>query len=69
MTGLFLDTNVLLHYRRIDEIDWLSISGTDAVVLLICPIVVRELDHHKDSHLIVTVVRARTSVATWILQG
>ncbi len=50
MTGLFLDTNVLLHYRRIDEIDWLSISGTDAVVLLICPIVVRELDHHKDTN-------------------
>jgi hypothetical protein len=50
MTGLFLDTNVLLHYRRVDEIDWLKVSGTNVVVLLICPVVIRELDQHKDGH-------------------
>jgi hypothetical protein len=50
MTGLFLDTNVLLHYRRADEIDWLKFSGANAAVLAICPVVIRELDHHKDSH-------------------
>ncbi len=50
MTYLFIDTNVLLHYRRIEEIDWLNLSKSPAVVIVLCPAVIRELDHHKVSH-------------------
>lgn len=50
MTYLFLDTNVLLHYRRIEEIDWLSLSGSTDVVIVLCPAVIRELDHLKVGH-------------------
>src|ERR1039457_5839405 len=50
MTYLFVDTNVLLHYRRIEEIDWLKLSKSPEVVIVLCPAVIRELDHHKVSH-------------------
>jgi hypothetical protein len=50
MTYLFVDTNVLLHYRRIEEIDWLNLSNSPEVVIVLCPAVIRELDHHKVSH-------------------
>lgn len=50
MTYLFVDTNVLLHYRRIEEIDWLKLSHSPEVVIVLCPAVIRELDHHKVSH-------------------
>ncbi|MGB8369799.1 MAG: PIN domain-containing protein [Verrucomicrobiia bacterium] len=50
MTYLFVDTNVLLHYRRLEEINWLSLSKSDEVVIVLCPAVIRELDEHKVSH-------------------
>jgi hypothetical protein len=50
MTFLFVDTNVLLHYRRLEEIDWLTLSKSSEVVIVLCPVVIRELDNHKVSH-------------------
>jgi predicted ribonuclease YlaK len=50
MTYLFVDTNVLLHYRRLEEIDWLNLSKSKEAVIILCPIVIRELDQHKISH-------------------
>ena len=50
MTFLFIDTNVLLHYRRLEEIDWLNLTKSKGVVIILCPAVIRELDQHKVSH-------------------
>jgi hypothetical protein len=44
----FLDTNTFLHYRAIEEVDWLTILGAGHVSLVIVPIVIRELNKHKD---------------------
>jgi hypothetical protein len=33
MTFLFVDTNVLLHYRRLEEIDWFSLSKSKEAVI------------------------------------
>jgi len=46
---LFLDTNVLLHYRRFSEVDWPNLSQTDSVLILFPPTVLRELNGKKDS--------------------
>ena len=35
MTYLFVDTNVLLHYRRLEEIDWLNLSKSEEVVIVL----------------------------------
>jgi len=46
MNYLFLDTNILLHFKTFDEIKW-----TDYVIgeyhLSIAPVVLDELDKHK----------------------
>jgi hypothetical protein len=43
----FPDTNIFLHYRPLDEIDWLALTGATEVVLSIAAKVVWELDDKK----------------------
>src|SRR5258706_7682187 len=50
MTYLFIDANVMLHYRRIEEIDWGTLSNSKEVTIVLCPVVVRELDNLKVNH-------------------
>lgn len=47
---VFLDTNIYLHYRLFDQIDWLEIVKANAVTIVIPPITVRELNKHKELH-------------------
>jgi len=47
-TILFIDTNVFLHYQGFDQIDWLSLSQTKQVLVVLPPVVFRELNKHKD---------------------
>jgi hypothetical protein len=47
--SLLLDTNVFLHYRSLEEIDWLAVTDKRHVTLVVAPIVVRELNKHKDN--------------------
>lgn len=50
MLRCYLDTNVLIHYKRFNTLDWKSILGTsEKVSLVITPIVFSELDKKKDS--------------------
>ena len=46
-TYVFPDTNVFLHFRRPDEIDWRGLVGSDEVELVIVLPVIRELDKLK----------------------
>lgn len=45
---LFVDTNIFLHYRSFDEIDWLSLLEVDYVKIRVTSIVIQELNKHKD---------------------
>ncbi|MEQ6335778.1 hypothetical protein [Sphingobium sp. MK2] len=47
---LFLDTNILMHFQRIDQIDWPDIADATECILLIAPVVIRELEKHKVQH-------------------
>ena len=58
MTALFVDTNVLLHYKTFDEIAWIEIAGGE-YFLQIAPIVLDELDKHKNNQNTRTAQRAR----------
>jgi hypothetical protein len=46
----FLDTNIFLHYRSVEQVDWLRVLGAGQVELLVAPVVYRELDTQKDRH-------------------
>lgn len=61
---LIVDTNVLLHYRPIDQIDWSSISGCKNPIVYVPLIVIEELDQHKDQHRLAKIrERARRTLA------
>jgi hypothetical protein len=44
---LFLDTNSLLHYPLIRDVDWKAVCGSPSVRLLLCLQVIQELDEKK----------------------
>ena len=49
MKYLFLDTNILLHYQRFEDIPWKTVLGiVDDITVVICETVVAEVDKHKD---------------------
>jgi len=47
---VFLDTNTLLHYRSIDEVDWCEILADQEVEIVIPASTVTELDRQKFAH-------------------
>lgn len=48
MIYLFLDTNILMHYKDFEQINWSEIFNEDVSIIL-TPIVIREIDSIKDS--------------------
>jgi len=44
---LFVDTNILLHYSNLDQVDWKEVCGNNNVQILFSPVVIEELDKHK----------------------
>src|SRR3989442_566400 len=46
----FLDTNILLHFQTFNEVDWPKVLNATQVCLVLAPIVLRELDKHKDDY-------------------
>lgn len=50
MKYLFLDTNVYLHYKDFEQIDWkTSVCNGDDFTIVVTPIVIREIEKQKDS--------------------
>ena len=45
--ALFPDTNLFLHYRPLNEIDWCSLLQSSTVEIEIAPVVARELETQK----------------------
>lgn len=45
--AIFIDTNLVLHFKPIDQIDWPAVTGYDECALVIAPILLKELEHQK----------------------
>jgi rRNA-processing protein FCF1 len=50
MKIVFVDTNIFLHFRSFEEINWLKICQAESCLLVISPIVIDELDKLKVSN-------------------
>jgi rRNA-processing protein FCF1 len=50
VVAVFLDTNTLLHYRSIDEVDWCEIVADREVSVVVAASTVAELDRQKFAH-------------------
>lgn len=51
MLYLFLDTNIYIHYKDIEQIDWhdlFDLSKDEPVSIIIPPIIIKEIDNLKD---------------------
>lgn len=44
---ILIDTNQVLHFQPIDQIDWCALTGCDRCTLVIAPILLRELEQKK----------------------
>ena len=49
MTYIFLDTNSLLHFQDFENINWNDIVKDPDYEIVICPMVLNEINKHKDS--------------------
>jgi hypothetical protein len=49
-SDLLIDTNLVMHFRRLDEIDWPNLTGAVTCTIWIAPILLRELEMHKVHH-------------------
>src|SRR4051812_46229924 len=47
MLVAFLDTNAHLHYPPLPDVDWCAVCQTEAVILMVCLPVIKELDKYK----------------------
>jgi len=47
MVHIFIDTNIFLHFEYYAKINWLKYCTTQSCKLIICPIIIDELDKHK----------------------
>lgn len=61
---LVIDTNLLLHFKRPNELDWTS-AGDD-VVLVVLPVVLRELEKVKVSSPVPRLRDRAAKVVTWL---
>jgi hypothetical protein len=61
---VYPDTNIALHYKRFDQLDWLKLVDASEVDLVLSPVFVAELDRKKYEG--TRLVRARASErSTW----
>lgn len=47
-TRVYPDTNIALHYKAFDQIDWCALVGSTELVVVITSVFLREIDHQKD---------------------
>lgn len=65
-TYLFPDTNVFLHFKRPDEVDWRPLAGGDEVELVIVQPVLRELDKHKATNAVRRLKDRAAGAVKWL---
>lgn len=62
---LLIDTNILLHYIRLDHIDWLKETGATEAKILVVPVVIAEIEKHKISHPIKRLRKRAVDYVKW----
>lgn len=68
MLYIFPDTNLLMHFQRIDELDWKALTGASDIVVVLAPAVVKELGKHKDQHPIRKLRQRARNLNSWLRQ-
>jgi hypothetical protein len=67
--AVFVDTNVAMHFLRLDQIDWIAVAGAQNVELIICAVFLRELDKHKSEHTNKKLRKRAGEYTSWLLRA
>lgn len=63
---LLVDTNILMHFQRLDQIDWLSVAGSKSCTVWLAPVILRELDRHKIQHKNEKLRKRARDLSSWL---
>ena len=63
---LFADTNLFLHYKSLDQVDWSKLGDFDLIEVMVCPPVQREIDALKGGREGRRSERARKAASTFL---
>ena len=63
---LFADTNLFLHYKSLDQVDWSTLGDFDHIEVVVCPPVQREIDALKGGRERRRSERARKAASTFL---
>jgi hypothetical protein len=64
--AILVDTNIAMHYLRLDQIDWISLTDAQNVELVICAVFLAELDKHKAEHQTKKLRKRAGDYAVWL---
>lgn len=63
---IFIDTNVALHYQRVDQIDWKHEVDEKNCQILVCSVFLAELEKHKIEHSSKKIRKRAGEYSTWL---
>ncbi|WP_082547677.1 PIN domain-containing protein [Massilia sp. Root335] len=63
---IFIDTNVALHYKRLDQIDWKREVDEKRCEIVVCSVFLAELEKHKVEHSNKKIRKRAGEYSTWL---
>lgn len=63
---IILDTNIALHFKQADQIDWYEIVNAKEIFLVITPTFIRELEKHKTQHSLYKLRKRAQRYTSWL---
>ena len=66
--AIFFDTNIALHYLRLDQIDWAGVTGHKYAEIVVSSVVLSELDKHKTDNFSKKLRRRAAEYSAWLLE-
>ncbi|RLM51876.1 hypothetical protein DVK02_16795, partial [Halobellus sp. Atlit-31R] len=64
--AIFLDTNIALHYKRPDQIDWKSEVDEKYHQVIVCSVFLAELEKHKVEHSLKKIRKRAGEYSAWL---
>jgi rRNA-processing protein FCF1 len=66
--AIFFDTNIALHYQRLDQIDWPGTIGYKHAEIVVTSVVLSELDKHKTENFSKKLRKRAAEYGAWLLE-
>jgi predicted nucleic acid-binding protein len=65
--AIFIDTNIALHYVRLDQIDWKRLTQKKKIEIVVCAVVLMELEKNKVENQSKKIRKRAGEYGSWLL--